>query len=77
MKTDILKSIDNQEIICLIILLDLSAALYMVNHEILIKCLHDRFGIIDTAPQWIESHLKNRSQKVAIGDLGTDLGVTS
>ena len=29
-----------------------------------------------TALQWIESYLKNRSQKVAIGDLGADLSLT-
>ena len=49
----------------------------MVNHEILIKCLHNRFEIRDTALQWIKSYLENRSQKVAIGGLGTDLDVTS
>ena len=75
-KTDILKSIDNQEITYLI-LMDLSVAFDMVNHEILIKYLHDRFWIRNRALQWVESYLRNRSQKVAIGDLGTHLGMTS
>ena len=66
---------DSQEITCLIFL-DLPAAFDTVNHEILIKHLQNKFGI-STALQWIESYLKNRSQKVAIDDLGTDLGVTS
>ena len=66
---------DNHETTCLI-LLDLSATFDMVDHEILIKHLHNRFGIGDTALKWIESYLKNRSQKITICDLGTDLGVT-
>ena len=64
-KTDILKSMHNQEIACLI-LLDLIAAFDTVNHKILIKHLHNRFGLRNKALQWIESYLKNRSQKVAI-----------
>ena len=67
---------DNHEITHLI-LLDLSAAFDIVDHEILIKHLHNRFGIRDTALQLIESYLKNRSQKITIGDLGSDLGMTS
>ena len=67
---------DNHEITHLI-LLDLSGAFDMVDHEILIKHLNNRFGIRDTALQWIESYLENRSQKITIGDLGTDLGMTS
>ena len=51
-KTDILKSIDNQEIPRLI-LMNLSAEYDTVNHEILIKCVHKRLGIRDTALQWI------------------------
>ena len=66
---------DKQEITCLI-LLALSSAFDTVSHEILIKDLHNRFGIRDTALQWIISYLKNRSQKVVIGDLETDLEVT-
>ena len=49
----------------------------MVYHEMLIKDLYDRFGLRDTTAQWIEYYLKNRSQKLAIDDLGNDLGVTS
>ena len=35
------------------------------------------FGIQGTALKWIESYLTVRTQRVAIGDLGTDLGACS
>ena len=75
-KTDIIKTMDNQEITCLI-LLDLSAAFDTVDHTILLDRFETTFGIKDTALKWIASFLIGRTQQVAIGDLGTDLGVTS
>ena len=39
--------------------------------------LETTFGIKDTALKWIASFLIGRTQQVAIGDLGTDLGATS
>ena len=75
-KTDIIKAMDNQEITCLI-LLDLLAAFDTVDHTILLNRLVTTFGIKDTALKWIASFLTGRTQKVAIGDLGTDLGATS
>ena len=67
---------DNQKITCLI-LLDLLAAFDMIDHTILLNRLETTFGIKDTAPKWIASFLTGRTQKVAIVDLGTDLGATS
>ena len=75
-KTDIIKTMDNQEITCLI-LLDLSAAFDTIDHTILLNRLETTFGIRDTALKWTASFLTGRTQKVAIGDLGTDLGATS
>ena len=75
-KTDIIKAMDNQEIICLI-LLDLLAAFDTIDHTILLKRLETTFGIKDTALKWIASFLTGKTQKVAIGNLGTDLGATS
>ena len=43
-KTDILKSMDNQEIICSVLFYP-SAAFDMGNNKILNKCLHNRFGL--------------------------------
>ena len=75
-KTDIIKAMDNQEITCLV-LLDLLAAFNTVDHTILLNRLETTFGIRDTALKWIASFLTGRTQKIAIGDLGTDLGATS
>ena len=67
---------NGQEISCLI-LLDLSAAFDTVDHTILLNRLETTFGIRDTALKWIASFLTGRTQKVAMGDLGSDLGGTS
>ena len=75
-KTDIIKAMDNHEITCLI-LLDLLAAFDTIDHTILLSRLETTFGIKDTALKWIASFLTGRTQQVAIGDLGTDLGATS
>ena len=69
-KADILRAMDNQEVVCLV-LLDLSAVFNTVNHAILIARLWDRFGIGGTALEWFRSYLR-RSQCVAIGHLVMD-----
>ena len=51
-----------------ILLLDLSAAFDTVSKDILINCLHHRFGITGTALAWINDYLSNRTQKVKISD---------
>ena len=75
-KTDIIKAMEKQEITCLI-LLDLLTAFDTIDHTILLNKLETTFRIKDTALKWIASFLIGRTQQVAIGDLGTDLGVTS
>ena len=65
-KMDILAAIDRKEAMCLI-LLDLSNAFDMVNHEMLLNHLKFRFGISDTVLKWIESYLTWRHQSVIIG----------
>ena len=67
---------DNQEITCLI-LLDLLAAFDTDDHTILLDRLEKTFRIKGTALKWVTSFLTGRTQQVAIGDLGTELGVTS
>ena len=64
-KMDILAAIDMKEGMCLI-LLDLSAAFDMVNHELLLNCLKFRFGITDTVLKWLESYLTGRHQSEII-----------
>ena len=70
-KADILRAIEDQEVVCLV-LLDLSAAFDTVNHDTLIAKLRNRFGIGDTAWEWFRSYLSGRSQHVAVGDLVMD-----
>ena len=69
-KADILRAMNNQEIICLV-LLDLLAAFNMVDHSILLNHLENHFGIRRMALQWIESYLTNWSQRLVIGDTKT------
>ena len=44
-------------------MLDLSATFDTVNHDILIKRLHEELDIADLALKWFESYLHNRVQK--------------
>ena len=74
-KSDILKAMDNQEVTCLV-LLDLSVAFDMVDHGILLN-RPNSFSIQGTALKWIESYLTGRTQRVGIGDLGTNLSTCS
>ena len=47
--------------------IDLSAALDTVDHNILIDLLHETFRIGDKALRWFQSYLENRHCKVKIG----------
>ena len=66
-QNDILIEIDNDNRVMLLFL-DLSAAFDMVNHQILLSRLSDRFGIKGTALSWFESYLKGRTQVVCINN---------
>jgi hypothetical protein len=50
--SDIMKSIDNGHL-CILLLLDLSAAFDTIDHEILIWRLENSFGITGQALEWI------------------------
>ena len=64
-KTDIIQAVNDQEVVCLV-LLDLSAAFDTVSHDLLLNHLHHCFGIGETVLQWVRSYLSNRIQKVVI-----------
>ena len=68
---DMLRALDNQEIICLVHL-DLSAAFDTLDHGILLSHLEANFGSTDTALAWIRSYLSNHSQKVVVDKAKSD-----
>ena len=70
-REDILKAIDNKEIMCLV-LLDLSAAFDVIDHQKLLARMELRFGLSGTVLKWIKSYITGRSQKVVIGDLNSN-----
>ena len=51
-----------------LILLDLSATFYDVDHTILIEVLDMKFGITGTTHQWFKEYLTNRKFKVCINN---------
>ena len=67
-KTDMLDAMDNQRVMCLL-LLDLSAAFNTISHELLLNQLKHQFGIMSSALSWIKLYLTQRLQKVVIDDL--------
>ena len=75
-QNDLLCAIDkHQEAV--LILLDYSAAFDTIDHQILIKRLHDRYGIVGTALQWFSSYLSGRTQSVNIaGTLSDNMSLT-
>ena len=66
-KDDILRAIDNQRIICLI-LLDLSAAFNTVSHPLLPNRLKHCFGIQGTVLRWFKSYMTDHNQKIVLDD---------
>jgi hypothetical protein len=63
--SDVCNAIDEGNV-CLLGLLDLSAAFDTVDHEILIQRLKTTFGIDGLALQWLNSYLTDRVQTVRV-----------
>ena len=63
---DILNTLDANNN-AFLIFLDLSAAFDLVDHDILLKQLSDRFHIKSVVLEWFKSYLKDRSYSVKIG----------
>ena len=68
---DLLNGIDTGNI-CVINLLDLSAAFDTIDHDILLSRLEMSFGISGTALSWFKSYLSGRKQKVKVQDFYSD-----
>jgi hypothetical protein len=64
---DLLISCDNN-MPCILMLLDLSAAFDTVDQDKLLTILQNEIGIEGTALKWFASFLRNRTQKVKIGN---------
>ena len=60
-KADIFQAVDNQRVVCLI-LLDLSAAFDTVDHQLLLNILKYRFGFSGVILDWIGSYLMERNK---------------
>ena len=64
--SDILDQLDDKNV-CVIALLDLSAAFDTIDHGILLNRLEKTYGITGTVLHWFESYLTGRFQSVQIG----------
>jgi hypothetical protein len=69
-QSDILSAIDNNKI-CILVLLDLSAAFDTVDHKYLIDRLRNNFGLSGTVIKWFSSYLSERSQSVFINGVSS------
>ena len=70
---DIFWDMENLEVTTMLIL-DLSAAFYMVDHSILLKILHNSYGLCDQALKWFDMYLQLRWFKVCIdGNYSTQM----
>ena len=64
-KNEILMNMEDQHV-TLLVLLDLSSAFDTVNHRVLLDRLQFDFGISGFALIWFESYLSNRTRRISI-----------
>ena len=64
---DILWNMENKQVTALI-MMDLSAAFDIIDHELLLEILHHRYGISDDALKWYNNYLRSRGFKVCVGN---------
>ena len=64
---DLLNALDDGNI-CILTLLDLSAAFDTIDHDILLSRLNTTFGISGSVLKWFESYLNGRTNRVKIGN---------
>ena len=68
---DLLTAMDNNKI-CILTLLDLSAGFDTIGHQILLTRLQHSFGISGSALSWFSSYLSNRTHAVTINSLQSE-----
>ena len=66
-KNDIAEALD-RKCTTILVMLDMSCAFDMVDHELLMTRLEHSFGITDKALAWLQSYISERYQKVAVGN---------
>lgn len=64
-QNDILMALDSRQEV-LLVMLDLTAAFDTIDHKIMLERLESCYGITDTALQWFNSYLNERTQFVVI-----------
>ena len=62
---DIVRAIDAGKV-SVLVLLDLSSVFDMVDHEILLEVLQNRFGVQDHALNWFKSYLSDCTQSFCV-----------
>ena len=71
-ETSLVKLVNNilwamkKQLVTVVVILDLSAAVDTVDHDLLLEVLEKQYGIVGTARQWYTSYLKQRTFKVSI-----------
>ena len=64
---DLLWSMERQQVMALVAI-DLSAAFDTVDHTVLLKILHQHFGVNGKVLNWMDTYLRPRGFKVNIGN---------
>ena len=68
---NLLWNFEKQEL-CVVAIMDLSAAFDIVDHNLLRSILNEQYGITGEALEWIDSYLRPRGYRVSInGSLST------
>ena len=64
---DLINALDDGNV-CVLTLLDLSAAFDTIDHDILLSRLETSFGISGSVHDWFKSYLTGRTNRVKVGD---------
>ena len=62
---DVLRNADCGNV-TLLVLLDLSAAYDVIDHDLLLNRLRNEAGLVGTALSWFQSYLSDRTQRVIV-----------